>query len=93
MRHITKLAAEALRSRQNFSLDNTKVKVYLGATRLYLHGNLIAKNKAGDIRFSLAGYPTNVTKERLSPFVKVTTRKGKPYANGVEIDALGWYIL
>lgn len=66
------------------------------ARGLYLHDNLIAiHNDKGQIFFTLAGWPTLTTRERLNAIqgLRITQKAGKQYANGVEINPVKWYML
>ena len=94
-RKITTDAVHAFMNGENFSRDNTQVRLeaeVCSLVHLYLHGNLIAKRfKEGDktiLMVSNAGWQSNTTKERLNglPGVSVCQRKGVWYLNGVEWD-------
>lgn len=100
MRKITRDALEAFRYGRSFKRGNTIVTTQYGpthsqyATRLYLHGYLIAKmersifSSKDDVRLiiSTRGYKTNVTKERLNgiPGVNIVQKDFKWYLNGRE---------
>jgi len=87
MRKITEQSAKALLNHEQFMLANTRTQPFNSNTALYLHDNLIAvKDKAGDLRLSLAGYNTTTTKERLNGILELAcvnwryrTIKGKAY--------------
>lgn len=67
MRKITQEAANAFRSKKSFRKTNTQVisDAQVGSSMLYLHGNLIATHYKGKLEFTLAGWPTRTTIERL----------------------------
>lgn len=70
MRQITSDAYDAFKNNKRFKRQNTEVKIYPSGTKiLLLHGNEIVKYENGEIFISHAGWATNTTKERLSPFV------------------------
>ena len=76
MRKITRDAVAAFYGRENFSRSNTKVThdYNEGITEMYLFGKLIARrSESGRVTFTMAGYPTDTTRERLSG---VLDRKG-----------------
>lgn len=96
MRKISQEAINAFMNYQKFSKSNTTVIYYNKNACLYLHGNLIAvRNRIGRIFFSLAGYPSNTTRERLNaiPNLSVKQIQGNQFANGVEISSKKWYML
>jgi hypothetical protein len=84
MRKITKQAALALMSNKTWRSGNTKVV----NKKLYLHNNLIASIEDSNTTiFTLAGWNTNTTRERLlAADIRVYTKKGQAYCideNGV----------
>ena len=85
MRQITKRAFSAFRANQEFRLDNTEVQVGTGQTRLYLHGNCIARKcrESGVVEINTAGWDTPTTKERLKPFAGVHTIKHELHLEGL----------
>jgi len=95
MRKITEQAGEAFNTSKAFRKDNTAVELRddIGV-ELRLHGNLIAykQQSTGDVSFTLAGWNTPTTRERLKAVgVQVNSIKGVPHYNGVAIDANAWY--
>ena len=95
-RIISQKAASAFYAGRAFRLQNTEVRVYdNGVTELYLHGNKIAQRAPGSVhgvRFTLAGWNTVTTRERLNALgIHVYTRKGTPYYDGVAISEYGMY--
>ena len=69
MRQITEDAYSAFKSRKKFRLSNTEVRISGDGVYLLLHDNEIAKQTKNGLFLSHAGWPTNTTRERLSPFV------------------------
>lgn len=66
MRKITKEACKAFYDCKKYKRSNTEVKLdENGMPRLYLFGELIAWAPHGHIIFSMRGYNTVTTKERL----------------------------
>jgi len=90
MRKITKDAYWAFRFEEPFKRGNTEVRVLDDSphditTKLYLHGNLIARqNRKEGLLITNAGYFTNVTKERLNAFpnVNIVQKNGEWFLNG-----------
>ena len=73
MRKITKDSINAFRNKENFNRQNMCVK-YLplfDASKMYLHGNLIAtyKHSTGELSITNAGWESNTTKERLNGII------------------------
>ena len=62
MRQITKMAAAALHRRQMFKMANTIVD----GTAMYVHGSCVAAVMPQGIQFSMSGWPTKLTRERLN---------------------------
>ena len=69
MRQVTEDAYFAFNSRKKFRLSNTEVRVHDDVVYLLLHDNKIAMRTKNGLFLSHAGWPTNTTRERLSPFV------------------------
>ena len=97
MRQITKEAKNAFMHGHNFNKSNTMVifDETKGITKMYLHGNLIAKyhSVASDepqkgLFITNAGWFSNVTKERLNafPFVNIYQKNFVWYLNDQEWD-------
>lgn len=87
--------AAAVAARRNFRESNTEVKVFEeGSVQVYLHGNCIYRaQKEGGVReFSLAGWNTPTTRERLTGCgVNVCQRNFVPYYKGEPISSTHWY--
>lgn len=89
-RKITQRAASAFFAGQNYHESNTEVNTYMGGlVELRLHGHTIALyGKYGDryIQFTLAGYNTQTTRERLRGLgININTRRGKIFWDNCEI--------
>jgi len=86
MRQITSRAFQAFKSNTSFSLDNTLVTSNAEETKLYLHGNCIARKcrKSGLVEITTAGWDTPTTKERLKPFAQVHQIKRELYLDGMK---------
>ncbi len=85
MRKITDRAFQAFRANKNFSLSNTYVSSDTDQTRMFLHGNCIARKcrKSGLVEITTAGWDTPTTKERLKPFASVNHHKHELYLEGL----------
>lgn len=96
--------AVALReaSRLTNKLGNTTIVTGLREddvviTTVYLHGNIIAQGNAFSWGFNLAGWPSLTTKSCINAlanhfgFHGVTTKAGKHYSGGKEINAFDWF--
>lgn len=89
MRKITREALQAFINREPFRKSNTSVHVTRdGVVYLMLFGNIIAKLVGDRLCITLAGWPTNTTKERLNalPGVHIHQLDGVWYLNGVVWD-------
>lgn len=83
MRGISKEAADAFINGRNFKKSNTVVK----DNAMYLFGNKIAWKENGFTFFSLCGWDTRTTCDRLSGLgIYITHRNRTPYYNGEPID-------
>ncbi|NRA81671.1 MAG: hypothetical protein HRU18_26020 [Pseudoalteromonas sp.] len=72
MRQITQDSVNAFFCGQNFSKANMTVKTNNeNETRLFLHGNMIAKKTKDSLQISNCGWYTNTTKERLNGVLHV----------------------
>ena len=63
---ISEKSARAFLNNRNFKLSNTRVEVKDNETALYLWGHKIAWKNSDGFFFSMCGYPTRTTKDRLS---------------------------
>lgn len=99
MRKITQEAAAAFFVDGKYSNSNTLVS----CGSMYLHGNKIAWRKSdGSVEFSLAGWNTPTTRERLNGVLSncgfmVRTKLGTPYlwntktGEKIELKSHFWY--
>lgn len=103
MRKITEQACKAFHNNKPFKKDNTEVIVEryengdVYQTKMILFGNTIALKYSIDnlIRICFKGYNTITTRERLNGLSNIgfTTKRGKLYMDGIEIDSYKWYII
>ena len=102
-RKITELACNAFLNNKPFKRDNTEVVIErfnngdIYNTKMVLFGNTIAIKYSADnlVRINFKGYNTVTTRERLNGLsnVSFTTKRGKLYMDGIEIDSYKWYII
>lgn len=89
MRKITMNAKNAFDNFFNFRGANTTVicDYKTKSKKLYLHGNLILwTNERGNLCFSLRGWDTSTTCERLRAFLPIHHKKGVLYWDNVQIN-------
>lgn len=89
MRKVTKLAENAFNKGLEFKQGNTQVIVAGEDVQLFLHGNLIASRRLyrGTVQFSLCGWPSVTTRERLKAAgIDIHQKDGVQYCNSVAID-------
>lgn len=83
MRQITEIMANAFWNGETKKLANTEVK----NKEMYLHGNKIAWVENNKLYFTLCGWNTVTTRERLNGLeVGISQKNFKPYWNGEEIN-------
>jgi hypothetical protein len=85
MRLVTYNAVYAFEEGYPFSSRNTCVEVDQNKnTKLFLHGNLIAKKENNVLSITNAGWFSNVTKERLNGLTgaNIHQNKGNWFLNG-----------
>lgn len=78
MRKVTKKIANAFHNEEKLKVSNT----YTDGQAVWLHGNKIIERRQDGIWFTLAGWNTNVTRERLSgilPDTSVSCRKSNAF--------------
>ena len=94
-RQITDEIIRAFLNGENKKISNSEVKADCKGVRMYLFGNLIAERVGNRIRITMAGYPTNTTRERLNgiPGVSLRQEKGIQYLNGKEINVNEFYLV
>lgn len=93
-RKITEQAINNFLHGHAFNLQNTSVQRDETTTRLLLWGNCIAYyfNTEREIYFSLCGYNTATTRERLRGLgLNIRTKKGVIYWGKHEIDAYKYH--
>lgn len=95
-RKISQAAARAFFAGENFRLSNTDVSTYMGGlVELRLWGHTIAqynKHNNREIIFTLAGWNTNTTRERLRALgIDVRTKRGTAFYDGKEILSNQFY--
>jgi hypothetical protein len=66
MRKITQQVVNAFMNGDNLNVGNTRVESTNGASKMFLHNNLIAVRINKAIKISNAGWESNTTKERLN---------------------------
>lgn len=88
MKKVTQNATNAFHRSSEGKFGNTRIEVENGVTKMFLHGNLIAKSSAEGTFITNAGYSTNVTKERLNGLegVYIHQKNWAWYLNGKEWD-------
>jgi len=90
MRKVTQQIKQAFERRQPLSVGNTMTD---GET-VWLHGNAIVKRDPdGLVRWSLAGYNTPTTRERVNGIANAGVHQVKfePVLNGHIIDPSDWF--
>ena len=93
MRKIEEAMCEAVKTRTNWESGNTKVSCG-NFVKVYLHDNLIYREsvKEGFKEFTLAGWDTNTTRNRLRALdVDVCHVGGVPVYKGEQISDERWY--
>lgn len=94
MRKITSQAVAAFKEGKNFKSGATQVNQVIGGMELVLHGYTIARYTYGEgLSINLCGWNTSTTRERLNglPGVRMHTKQGQAYLNGVAISDNGWF--
>ena len=90
MTDISRKIKEAFDQGKKRTISNTKTD---GKT-IWLYGNAIIKRDPdGLVRWSLAGWNTQTTRERVNNIVNAGVRqvKGEPVLNGQIIDSSDWF--
>lgn len=72
MRQITRDAVVAFTNDRPFRRANTEIRATAGGTQMLLHKHVIASRIAGsyNVRFTLAGYGTQVTRDRVNGLLR-----------------------
>jgi hypothetical protein len=90
MRQVTKKIKQAFEQGKSLKIDNTETD---GKT-VWLHGNAIVKRDPdGLVRWSLAGWNTPTTRERVNGIANanVFQFKFEPVLNGQVINSSDWF--
>jgi hypothetical protein len=89
MRVLTKTIKAAFEQGVSKTVGNTRTD----GKSVFLFGNEIIRKEMGKVFFSLAGWNTPTTRERISGItgVGVSTCKGTAMVNGRVIDDNEWY--
>lgn len=90
MRKVTQRIKQAFEQGTSLKVDNTRTD---GQT-VWLHGNAIVKRDPdGLVRWSLAGWNTSTTRERVNGIANAGVHQVKfePILNGQVIDSFDWF--
>lgn len=90
MRKVTQRIKQAFEQGKSLKVDNTRTD---GQT-VWLHGNAIVKRDPdGLVRWSLAGWNTSTTRERVNGIANAGVHQVKfePILNGQVIDSFDWF--
>src|SRR5210317_126082 len=90
MRKVTEQIKQAFERRESKKIGNTRTD----GNTVWLHGNAIVKRDLdGLVRWSLAGWNTPTTRERVNGIANagVFQFKFKPVLNGQVIDSSDWF--
>tara|TARA_A200000159_G_C7292589_1_gene326387 strand:- start:595 stop:903 length:309 start_codon:yes stop_codon:yes gene_type:complete len=90
MRKVTQRIKQAFEQGKSLKVDNTRTD---GQT-VWLHGNAIVKRDPdGLVRWSLAGWNTPTTRERVNGIANAGVHQVKfePILNGQVIDSFDWF--
>ena len=90
MRKVTQRIKQAFEQGTSLKVDNTRTD---GQT-VWLHGNAIVKRDPdGLVRWSLAGWNTSTTRERVNGIANAGVHQVKfePIHNGQVIDSFDWF--
>lgn len=91
-RQINSEIQNAVANAYNYSKGNTAVIVKNGTVGVLLHGNVIYKRRGSKEMFTLAGFETTVTKNRLRAIgIELESKNGQTYYKGEVIDKNKWY--
>ena len=88
---ISQDAANAFENNKKFSRKNTRVcKNPFGGMDMFLHGNLIASSRTGDLIIQNRGFFTKTTKERLNALrgVDIVQKNFTWFLNGKKWNGL-----
>lgn len=92
MRNIDENINSAFNGNHPYAEGNTTLTFIDGKKMVLLHGNCIYKEFNGVAQFTLAGWDTNVTRNRLKAIgVRIERKNGSSYYKGQQIDKDKWY--
>lgn len=92
MRNIDENIHSAFYGNQPYAEGNTTLTFIDGKKMVLLHGNCIYKENNGIAQFTLAGWDTNVTRNRLRALgIDLERKGGKTLYKGAEIESDRWY--
>ena len=88
MRKVTQKALNCFYNKGNGNFSNTSVITEGNITKMFLHGNLIAKLENDKLFITNAGWKSKTTKERLNALkgVNILQKKGEWFLNGEKWD-------
>ena len=88
MRTVTKNAVNCFYNKRNGNFSNTSVITEGNITKMFLHGNLIAKIENDKLFITHAGFKSQTTKERLNGLkgVHIFQKRGVWFLNGEKWD-------
>lgn len=88
MRTVTHNAVNCFYNKGNGNFSNTSVITEGNITKMFLHGNLIAKLENNKLFITNAGWISKTTKERLNGLkcVNILQKKGEWFLNGEKWD-------
>lgn len=91
-REVDRVIGSAFQNGENIGMGNTTVTNNGNTTKVYLHGYLICVRKGGVVRFTFAGYDTNVTRNRLRSLgIDIERKNGANFYKGEILKANKWY--
>ena len=92
MRNIDENIHSAFNGNHPYAEGNTTLTFIDGKKMVLLHGNCIYKESYGVAQFTLAGWDTNVTRNRLRALgIDLERKGGKTLYKGAEIESDRWY--
>ena len=88
MRTVTKNALNCFYNKGNGNFSNTSVITEGNTTKMFLHGNLIAKIENDKLFITNAGWKSKTTKERLNALkgVNILQKKSEWFLHGEKWD-------
>ena len=92
MRKVTEQIKEAFEQGKSLKVGNTRTN----GNSVWLHGNkIIKRDSSGLILWTLAGWNTPTTRERINGILDVGVHQVKfePVLNGHTIDSSDWFAL